>query len=102
MSLIILYVTYSNEKEAEKIVSHLINKKLISCANLFSVKSLYSWKGKVENSKEIVSIIKTKRSNWRMVESEIKKMHSYEIPCILKIGAKSNKEFEKWVKSETK
>jgi periplasmic divalent cation tolerance protein len=97
MSLIILYVTYADKKQAKRIISHLINKKLISCANLFPVESLYFWEGKVKNSKEIVSVIKTKKANWPKVEAEIKNLHSYEIPCILKIDAKSNKEFDSWV-----
>ena len=102
MGIIILYVTYPNIKEATKITHHLINKKLISCANFSKVKSFFSWKGKIESSNEIASVIKTKKENWAKVKSEIKKMHSYEIPCILKIAAEANKEFESWVISETK
>jgi periplasmic divalent cation tolerance protein len=101
MSLIIIYSTFSNLKEAKKITSHLIDNKFISCANLFPVESYYRWKGKVENSKEIVSVIKTRKENWGKVKKEIKKLHSYETPCIIKIDAEANSEFTNWVLDET-
>jgi periplasmic divalent cation tolerance protein len=102
MAFIIVYITYPNIEEANKIVSHLINKKLIACANIFPVKSSFIWKGKVDNSDEVVSVAKTRRENWEKVKAEVKKMHSYEIPCILKIEAEANNEFEEWVNKETK
>lgn len=102
MSFIIIYVTYPNMDEATKIVSHLLQKKLIACANYFPITSSFWWKGKIDNSDEIVSILKTKKENWETVKSEIKKMHSYETPCIMKLDAEANAEYELWVNSETK
>ena len=101
MAFIIVYITYPNIEEANKIISHLINKKLIACANIFPVKSSFIWKGKVDNSDEIVSIAKTKKENWEKIKAEVKKMHSYETPCILKIEAEANEDFEDWVNKET-
>lgn len=97
----VVYVTYKNMGEANKIVKHLIKKRIISCANLFPVKSLFSWKGKVEESDEIVSVIKTKKENWETLKSEIKSMHSYEVPCIINLNAESDEEFESWMNQET-
>jgi periplasmic divalent cation tolerance protein len=102
MAIIIIYATYPNMEEAQKIVHHLIEKKMISCSNFFPVKSSFWWKGKVDNSDEIVSVIKTRKENWEKVKSEIKKMHSYETPCIMKIEVEANEDFEKWVKEETR
>jgi periplasmic divalent cation tolerance protein len=102
MELIMIYITYPSMEEAKKIVHHLLEKKLISCANFFPVKSSFWWKGKIDSSEEIVSICKTKKENWEKVKSEVKKLHSYETPCILKIDAEANKEFSEWVNSETK
>lgn len=102
MAIIIIYVTYPNIDEAKNIVNTLIEKKMISCANFFPVKSSFWWKKKVDNSNEIVSIIKTKKENWKKVKTEIEKMHSYDTPCIMKIEVEANEDFEDWVNSETK
>src|SRR3989338_9109010 len=102
MSFIVLYVTHKNKKEAEKIVSHLLKKHLIACANFFPIQSTYWWKDKIANAKEIVTLLKTRKENWKTVEIEIKKMHPYETPCIMKLDVKANKDYERWVGKETK
>jgi len=102
MSFIIVYITYSNEKEAKKIAMHLLKKKLVACANIFPIKSLYWWKGKIQGEKEVVCIVKTKKQNWKKVKYEVKKIHPYECPCIMKINVGSNKEFNDWIIKESK
>ena len=102
MAFILIYVTHESEKSAKKIVSHLLQKKLIACANLFPITSSYWWKGKIEDSKEIVSLLKTKKENWEKVKSEIEKIHPYETPCIMKLDAEANESYESWVKGETR
>ena len=102
MNYIIIYITHPNIKTAKKIINVLLDKHLISCANFFPVQSAYRWKNKVVNSKEIVSIIKTKSANWNKIKSEVEKIHPYEIPCILKINMEANKKFADWIDSETK
>ncbi len=101
MAFIMLYVTYGNMDEAKKIVSHLLKNRMVSCANLFPIKSSYWWKGKIENSDEVVSVLKTRSENWERVKNEIVKLHSYDVPCIVKMDVEANEEFENWVEEET-
>lgn len=101
MAIILVYVTHSNLNDAKKIVAKLIEKKLIACANFFPITSSYFWNNKVNNSKEVVSLLKTKKENWLKVKKEIKKLHKYDTPCIIKIDVKANKEFENWINKET-
>lgn len=102
MGFILIYVTYPNIEEANKTISYLLEKKLIACANSFSIKAASHWTGKIVECDEIVSILKTKKGNWEKVESEVKKMHSYKVPCIIKLDVEANKEYESWIESETK
>jgi periplasmic divalent cation tolerance protein len=102
MSLILVYVTNKNLSQAKELVNHLLKKKLIACANIFPIQSIYSWKNKIENSKEIVSLLKIKKENWNKLKKEIKKIHPYELPCIIKLNASANKDFNSWINQETK
>lgn len=102
MGFIIIYVTYPNMDEANKTISYLIKNKLIACANSFPIKASSCWTGKVMEVDEIISILKTRKENWEKVKSEVKKLHSYKVPCIMKIDVESNKEYEDWVYKETK
>ena len=97
----IFYVVCKNKEEAKKIAKHLLSKKLIACANIFPIESLYWWQNKIIEDKEAVLICKT-TENFIEVEREIKKIHSYEIPCILNFDVKVNKEYENWAKSVIK
>jgi periplasmic divalent cation tolerance protein len=97
MSFIVVYVTHRNLEEAQKIASHLLKKKLIACANFFPIKSSYWWKQKIEDSDEVVSLLKAPKSNWEEVKSEIKLIHPYETPCIIKFNVEANEDYEAWV-----
>ncbi len=100
MTIIFIYITNPSKKHAEKVALHLLNKKLIACANIFPVKSFYWWKGKIEKSKEYVLLAKTIKENFKKIKEEVKKVHEYEVPIIARLEVESNKEYENWLKKE--
>ena len=100
--MILVYITNPTEAEARQIARQLLEKKLIACANIFPVNSMYWWKGKIANDRENVIIAKTSDKNFKKLENEVKKIHSYEIQCILRISATANKEYEAWANKEIK
>ena len=61
---------------------------------------MFKWKGKIVSEKEYVVIAKTTNNNFKKAQGEIKKLHSYKIPCILKINADANSEYLSWMKKE--
>ncbi|HLC64873.1 MAG TPA: divalent-cation tolerance protein CutA [Candidatus Nanoarchaeia archaeon] len=97
-----VYITCKDKKEAKKIARYLLLKKLIGCANIFPVDSLYWWKGKIANGKETVILAKSIEKKYPMIVSEVKKIHSYEVPCIIKMKEDANKEYLKWIIGEVK
>ena len=98
--MIFVYVTFSNSKEAKKITTHLLKKRLIACANMFPIQSIYWWKGKIANDREVAAILKTSKKNLKKVESETKKLHSYDTPCIISWSVYPNFEYKKWLINE--
>ena len=102
MNFIFIYITNPTKKEARKIAKHLLEKKLIACANIFPISSLYWWKGRITDEKEFVLIAKTKKTNFEKVKNEVERIHSYTIPCIVKIPVSSNKKYYKWLNEVTK
>ena len=98
----LLYITCKDSKEAKKISKYLLEKKLIACANMFPIESMYWWEEKIVEDKEVVMLAKTNEKNVEKVEEEVKKLHSYDIPCIIKIKGDANAEFEAWVGKEVK
>ena len=94
------YITAPNKKEAEQIAKKLLDKKLIACANVISnVNSYFVWKNKVQNSKEIIICGKTTSKNQKKIIYEVKKIHTYSVPCVIFFDIKKgNKDFLKWIK----
>ncbi len=99
MTFTFLYVTTKDESEAQRLSKHLLQKRLIACANIFPVKSMYWWKGKITSQQEVVLILKTTEGKADAVKQEIERMHSCEIPCITKIPVVPNAKYARWVSS---
>ena len=101
--MIFVYIACKNKKEARRIGLYLVKKRLAACCNIFPIESIYWWKGKIEQAKEAVLIVKTLEKNFEKVEKEVKKLHSYAAPCILEIPiARANQDFLNWLKEEIK
>ena len=77
---------------------------MIACANIFNnIQSVFLWKNKVNFSKEVIIMGKTTKKRQAKIISEVKKIHSYDMPCIVfsKISS-GNKEFLKWISNSTR
>lgn len=98
----LVYITCKDRKEAVKVSLKLLKKRMIACANIFPTKSLYWWKGKITNNNENVIIAKTNNKKFEKLCEEVEKIHSYTIPCILKIDSIANKAYEAWANKELK
>ena len=101
MDFILIYVTHPDQKAAEKICNHLLERRMIACVNYFPITSASWWTGKIARCDEIVSVLKTRKGNWDQVKSEVKRLHPYKIPCIMKFPVEANKEYEDWIQDET-
>ena len=93
------YITCSKKKEASKIAKFLVKNKLVACANIINnVDSIFLWKKKVKKAKEVLIVGKTMKKNIQKIIKNVKKIHSYEIPCIIFFDIKNgNNKFLKWI-----
>lgn len=95
--MIEVHVTCKDEKEAEKIVKTLLEERMVACANYFPVKSMFSWKGRVEKSKEFLIILKTNERQKENVVKKIKELNKYEIPVITWNEVNTTKAAKDWI-----
>jgi periplasmic divalent cation tolerance protein len=100
--MLMVYITFPSKKDAEKIAKMLLERKIAVCCNIFSIKSLYWWEGKIENTKEVVMIVKTLKSKANNLINFIKNNHPYTVPFIGVINVEVNKEYFKWAKNTLK
>ncbi|TAL58021.1 MAG: divalent-cation tolerance protein CutA [Nanoarchaeota archaeon] len=101
--MMMIYVTCPTSSEADLISKHLVDKKLVACANIFPVKSIYNWKNKMIKRDETAIIMKTVKINFKKVENEILKLHSDKIPCIVGYEMKEiHRGYLKWLEKNVK
>jgi periplasmic divalent cation tolerance protein len=81
---IVILATCPSMKEAGAITDSLLKKRLIACAGTVGgVRSRFWWKGKIENAKEVLLIMKTSRAKFLKAEREIRRLHSYDVPEVI-------------------
>jgi len=81
---IVVLVTAKNVRECARIARHLLDKRLIACANLVpQVRSLYHWKGKLADEKECWMILKSSRDLFPAILAEVETLHSYHVPEVI-------------------
>lgn len=99
---IMITTTFDNEEEANKTISILLEKHLISCAQLSNITSSYHWKGNIEHEKEFLVQMKTKKELYPEIEQIILNLHSYETPQIIAYDiVLGHKDYLDWIEEET-
>ena len=102
-SALVIFVTVGSEDEAEKIAEGLVEERLAACVSIVpKIRSIYTWKGKVEREEELLLIIKTKEELFERVRDRVKELHSYEVPEIIAIPVTNGlKEYLDWIDEVT-
>lgn len=101
--MILIYVTCKDLEEAKKISKVLLEKRSVACTNFFPVSSMYWWDKSVKLDSEFALVLKTVKEKFKDIEKEIKKVHSYECPCIVSLNVEeASKDFLEYVKKEIK
>lgn len=97
-----VYVTASNADEASRIGRTLVEEKLVACANILPIKSIYRWQGNIEEAGEVAMFLKTRCELADRVIERVKALHSYEVPCIVALPIeKGNPDYLRWIQEST-
>ena len=97
---IVVLTTCKSKSEAQRIVTALVEKHLAACGNILEwrVTSIYRWKGKIERVNEHLVILKSTRKAFAALESEVTRLHSYDVPEIIAMPVfAGSAQYLKWV-----
>lgn len=66
---------------ARSIATAMIEKHLIACANLLpAVESIYRWDGKIEETTEVLLLMKTSAAKQEAALEALQSLHPYDTP----------------------
>ena len=96
---IIVMITCSSMKEAEKIKKRLLEERRVACINIIpGINSFFWWKGKIDSCSEVLLLAKTKKKEFAKIVALVKKIHKYEVPEIIALPIiDGDKPYLKWI-----
>lgn len=94
------FVTCGSAAEARRIAGALLRARAAACVNISGpVESHYRWRGRREQAREWLLVIKTTAARRQEVERVVKQTHSYEVPEIVFMAvAAGQRQYLAWVK----
>ncbi|MBI4708018.1 MAG: divalent-cation tolerance protein CutA [Candidatus Omnitrophica bacterium] len=95
----IVFITCSSEKEGRKIAQELLKKKLAACVNIVkNIESFFWWKARIDQTKEVLLVIKSKKNKFTQIIKAVKFLHSYTVPEIIALPIiGGNKDYLRWI-----
>lgn len=101
---IVVLVTCSSRREADRIGRALLKKRLVACVNIAgSVDSRFWWKGALDTARETVIMAKTTERRFPGVEKEVRRLHSYDVPEIIALPIiRGSAAYLDWIRDNVK
>ena len=103
MDIIVIYCTVPDKKVAKNITKIIMKHKLAACVSMVDrVNSVFSWDGEICEEKEILMMIKTRRTNYAKIKLVIEDLHPYTVPEIIALPVVDcSEDYLKWLVKET-
>lgn len=93
-----------SEAVAETLARALLDEQLAACINIVpGVRSLYRFRGKLEDDRELLLVIKTTQDRYVQLEARIRALHPYEVCEVVALDvAAGASPYLDWVFGETR
>ena len=99
---IIILSTFPNENSIVDVGSTLVARGLCACVNFTKIRSIYSWRGRLEDQHEFIALFKTTAKSAKKLKAEIARLHPYEVPEIVELEMSDvSKPYLSWLVEST-
>lgn len=90
---------FPDPETAGRIAEQLVRQKFAACANILpGVRSIYRWKGQVEEATETTVLFKTTRARFAALQAKLQELHPYEVPEVIALPlADGLSDYLRWV-----
>lgn len=79
---IAVVTTLASRAEAQAMGRALVEQRLVACAQISAIESIYVWDGALQQEPEFRLLCKTTAQRWPAVEAAIRTLHPYQVPAI--------------------
>lgn len=87
MEAFIVLTTCPDADTAGTLARTVVRESLCACVNILGpLKSVFRWKGEIQEASEYLLLLKTGASQWPVLKERLKALHPYELPEILAVS----------------
>ena len=79
---IAVVTTLASREDARRLALALVERKLVACAQISAIESIYPWKGVFQEEPEFRLLLKTVEERYAEIEAAIRDLHPYDLPAI--------------------
>lgn len=98
----LVLTTEADGLTAGRLARTLLERRLVACATLLPVQSVYRWEGDIEESDEVQMLLKTDAASLDALCSAISELHSYEVPELFVMEAHAGGAYGDWLSAAVK
>lgn len=96
---ILVFSTHDEKNAAQELARKIVEMQLAACVQVLDgATSVYPWNGKIEESSEVLMIIKSFAEHFDALKNFIKENHPYEVPEIVSVKIENvSDDYLKWM-----
>ena len=79
---IVVSISIDKKDLAHRIATLLVEEKLIACAQVSAIQSIYQWEG-IQSTEEYLIQCKTQQAHLSKIEETVREIHPYDVPEII-------------------
>ena len=104
VSYIAVFTTLESQQDAKVLVRSLVKDRLIACGTIIdNVLSVYRWKGAIEESSEVLVMLKTRSDLWEELKTAVRELHPYDVPELISLPMHGGlPDYLEWLSEQTK
>lgn len=101
---LVVLCTCPDQAQAGRLADGLVENGFAACVNILpEIRSIYRWKGELNDDNEALMVIKTTRQAYTGLEDWIREHHPYDVPEVLAIPVDvGSRDYLDWVADKTK
>lgn len=82
MGYVVIFCT-APPAQAPVLARTLLEQRLIACATVLTGRSLFRWRGAMEEEDEALLVMKSRADRWDHIREAIRRLHPYDTPEII-------------------
>lgn len=101
---LLVLTTLSSPEDARRFVRALVDERVVACGTIVpGATSIYRWSDDVQDTPEVVVLLKTMASRWVALRDVVQRHHPYEVPELIALPVSAGLEaYVAWVGEEVK